>query len=722
MSRSAYGRSNRDGTSTFPLLSLLSWHAFQVTHRIALAAKVTEKSSAIILLMALSVAGAIFLLYTSLAIFHPYPLDYGEAPLVDQAARLAAGENIYRADLSSPPYTISNYPPLYVLILTPFVKLFGPTFLAGRAISTLSALASATFLSLIIYSQTKHRLAAATTGLFLLANPYVTHWSSLLRIDLLALAFSTAALYVLTKKPASRRRVIAGAILLVAAVFTRQSYALAAPLAAFVSLWFQPSLQGSHDAPNWRWRRLLSLDAAPGRRKALGLAAMVGGLVLLLFFILNTITHGGFYFNIVTANVNEFDMEQLEWHLSQLRDKAPIILAISGVFLLLAHRKLRFWPLVASYLFGATLAGLTIGKIGSNVNYFLEFSAALSLVAGAAIAWTGEHRWLRAILLILLSLQVGLLVQTTSDDYIDQLLERRGFSHEIRELEGLVAGTEGDVLADEYMGLITLQGRRLYIQPFEVTQLANAGLWDQSDFIENINNKEFPLVLIHHFPGFAVYEQRWTQEMLSAIEKNYTLSHTLADTFVYRPRGSRLNDSINPLFCPSAQWQMPTSGGFGVQWSENELNIFGWGNKNTVPVYAVADGVLIRPLDWEGAVAIQHDDPLNRGEKVWTVYADMLSASGYESYILDDFPPGSTEIPVHAGQLLGYQGEWSGRIYWPKPSHLRFAVVNEIQSSIMMNEDAFKNALDPTLYLGISLNDGDASPYLQKLRCKEDNN
>jgi hypothetical protein len=692
-----------------------------VRQRIALAAKVTEKSAAILLLMALSVAGAIFLIYTTWAILHPYPLDYGEAPLVDQAVRLAAGENIYRTDLSSPPYTISNYPPFYVLLLAPFVKLFGPTFLAGRAISVVSALASATFLSLIIYSWTKHRLAAATTGLFLLANPYVTHWSGLLRIDLLALAFSTAALYLLTKQPASRRRVIAGALLLVAAIFTRQSYALAAPLAAFVSLWFQPSLGDSHDASMGGWPRFLSLDASPGRRRALGLAVMVGGLTLLFFFILNISTHGGFYFNVVTANVNKFDMEQLEWHLGQLRDTAPILLALSGIFLLFAHRKLRVWPLVASYLIGASLAGLTIGKIGSNVNYLLELSAAFSLVAGAAIAWTGEHRWLRAILLMLLSLQVGLLIQTTSDDYIDQLLERRGFSHEIRELEDIVAGTEGEVLADEYMGLITLQGQALYIQPFEVTQLANAGLWDQSAFVENIQNKEFPMILIHHFPDFPVYESRWTPEMLSAIEKNYYLSHSLADTFVYRPRGSRLNDSIKPLFCPSAQWQMPTSGGFGIQWSENGLNVFGWGNKNTVPVYAVADGVLTRPSAWEGAVAIQHDDPLNPGDKVWTVYADMLSASGHESYILDDFPPGSTEIPVNAGQLLGYQGEWSGRIYWPKSIHLRFAVVNEIPSSIMMKDDDFKNALDPTLYLGISLNDGDASPYLQTLRCKEDN-
>jgi hypothetical protein len=455
---------------------------------------------------------------------------------------------------------------------------------------------------------------------------------------------------------------------------------------------------------------------------AFGLAVMVGGLVLLLFFILNIVTHGGFYFNVVTANVNEFDMEQLEWHLGQLRDTAPILLGMSVIFLIFAHRKIRFWPLVVFYLIGASLAGLTIGKIGSNVNYLLELSAALSLVAGATIAWTGEHRWLRAVLLVLLSLQVGLFIQTTLNDYMEGLIERRSLLVEISELESLVAGTDGIILADEYMGLITLQRQPLYIQPFEVTQLANAGLWDQRAFVGNIENKEFPMVLIHHFPDFPVYESRWTPEMLSAIEKNYTLSHSLADTFVYRPRGSRLIDSIKPLFCPSAPWRFPSSGAFGVQWRENGLNIFSWGSKNTVPVYAVADGFLTRYSGWEGVLVIRHDDPLNPGDQVWTVYADMLSASGNESYIPDDFPPGSIEMPVNAGQLLGYQGEWSGRIYWPMPAHLRFAVVNEIPSSIMMNDDLFKNAVDPTPYLGISLNDGDGSTSLQKLQCKEDNN
>ena len=87
-------------------------------------------------LLLLSLAAVGFLIYQGQALSHPYPLDYGEASLVDQAMRLAAGQNIYRPDISSPPYTIFNYPPLCVLSLVPFVKVFGPNFLAGRSISS----------------------------------------------------------------------------------------------------------------------------------------------------------------------------------------------------------------------------------------------------------------------------------------------------------------------------------------------------------------------------------------------------------------------------------------------------------------------------------------------------------------------------------------------------------------------------------------------------------
>ncbi|MBE0695489.1 MAG: hypothetical protein IH586_01055, partial [Anaerolineaceae bacterium] len=72
-----------------------------------------------------------------------YPLDYGEGPLLDQTLRIASGENIYHNDFSVPPFTISNYPPVFLLLQAPFALIFGPAFWYGRLISILGALLTA---------------------------------------------------------------------------------------------------------------------------------------------------------------------------------------------------------------------------------------------------------------------------------------------------------------------------------------------------------------------------------------------------------------------------------------------------------------------------------------------------------------------------------------------------------------------------------------------------
>lgn len=671
-----------------------------------------EDGTKIMLTIFLSLTTVIFVSYALQAVFFPYPLDYGEAPLVDQAMRLAAGQNIYRPDLSSPPYTVSNYPPLYALLLVPFVELFGPSFLAGRAISVLCSLASATFLAGIVGTFSRDRIAALTTGLLFLAIPYVVGWSSLLRVDLLALALSLAALYVVARWPTTRRGLVVSGLLLVAAIYTRQSYALAAPLAAFVWLW-------THD-----WRR------------AIGLAALVGGVSLLLFLVLQALTRGGFFYNIVAANVNEFDAGRLGhwWH--GLRETAPMLLVLGVVFLFLAPRRIGLWPLVIPYLIGAFLSGLTIGKIGSNANYFLELSAALSLVVGIYVAWSHEHSWLRAAVLVILALQAGMLMRATLKDPVEGLKRRLlpakdPQSTAFRDLNWIVERADGPVLADEFMGIMTLQGKPLYIQPFEVTQLANAGMWDQRPLLESIRNREFPAIFIHHFAGYPVYQERWTPEMLSVITQNYVATDFLADTVVFRPRNVEKDGPANLEACPGAPWRLPTRSEMGMWWTSKQLALMGQGYENTVPVYAVADGLLTRRSGWVDAVAIQHDDRLRPGEKVWSFYGGMAGGGGAESFVVEDFPLGSDGVPVKRGQLLGYQGQWwrGGHPIWV---HLHFAVLPAkadgsfpaemlglvADEGPVSGETEADQPLDPSPYLGTVGSAVMGRPTWLPLRCQ----
>ncbi len=630
--------------------------------------------------------------YQFLAVPNRYSLDYGEAPLVDQAMRLASGENIYYADLSEPPYTISNYPPLYVSVLAASVKLFGPasTFQAGRILSALCAWMASLCLAIIIYRVTRDHVAAGGAALTFIAFPFVLYWSPLLRIDMLALALSLSALYVLVSEPFSARRLVLSAVLLVAAIYTRQSYALAAPLAGFVWLL----------ARDWR--------------QALRLTALVGGLSLALFFTLNGLTHGGFYFNIVTANVNEFTLDQLRFNWERFHEAALVPLVIGVFSLFLIPRWNPLWTLAAPYLVGSALSALTIGEVGSNVNYLLELCAALGLAAGVLIAWSRVyiHPYsLRAALLILMSFGVLKMINTTVTDYTGDLRERHAAATDLTQLEALVAETPGLILADEYMGMLTLQGRALVIQPFEVTQLALAGKWDQTVLLERIKNKEFDSIIIYDRPWL---NERWTPEMLDAVTRSYRLVDIVAENKIYKASMPATTTNIDS--CPEARWRLPSESSLGIKWQDNGIDFFGLGTEGTLPVRAVADGLLTRLPEWMDAVAILHDDPLNSGKKVWSYYGGMADNYGSESFVAEEFPAGIADIPVKSGQVLGYQGTWSGIPLRPKWVHTSFAVVEASGQNTFPEEVSKELTLDPTLYIGLSIETENKN--LQKLKCK----
>jgi hypothetical protein len=106
----------------------------------------------------------------------------------------------------------------------------------------------------------------------------------------------------------------------------------------------------------------------------------------------------------------------------------------------------------------------------------------------------------------------------------------------LASLERIVDDSKGPVLADEYAGLLPLNGRRIYLQPFEMTQLQRDGRWDQGPLLLSIERREFTAILIWK-PPYApdVERERWTQEIVEAIAENYEPEHKYAGTLVYRP-------------------------------------------------------------------------------------------------------------------------------------------------------------------------------------------
>jgi hypothetical protein len=164
--------------------------------------------------------------------------------------------------------------------------------------------------------------------------------------------------------------------------------------------------------------------------------------------------------------------------------------------------------------------------------------------------------------------------------------------------------------------------------------------------------------------------------------------------------------------CGEAPFVMPTDGIIGFIWgdsfrpghSHQGLDIFGGGEINESPVIAAYPGYLTRLPDWKSSVIVRiPEDPLQPGRQIWTYYTHLADENG-RSFIDSQFPPGTYEVFVEAGTLLGYQGNFSGDPNNPTGIHLHFSIVRDDGSGNFRNELEIQNTLDPSPYLGLPVN------------------
>ncbi|MBZ0287561.1 MAG: M23 family metallopeptidase [Anaerolineae bacterium] len=197
--------------------------------------------------------------------------------------------------------------------------------------------------------------------------------------------------------------------------------------------------------------------------------------------------------------------------------------------------------------------------------------------------------------------------------------------------------------------------------------------------------------------------------------------------FVDPASRSGLTTAMGRNACPDAAFILPSDGFVGLLWDDPArpysglrphagIDIFGDGAPGTVSVYAAYDGWLSRASDWMSSVIIRHDDPLQSGRIIWTYYTHMAARDGSQSFISSEFPAGTTEKAVSQGTLLGYQGEFAGAGAAPIGMHVHFSVVQSDAESSFKNEAAIENTLDPSPYLGMTLNLADSPP--RPIRCQ----
>ena len=332
-----------------------------------------------------------YLGYAARATTFPFRLDYGEGSVWQQAL-LIPGPQLY-GDITQFPFIVFNYPPVYHLAIRAISALQVDPLAAGRGVTLAATIAIALLVGGIVFAamleidSTIARIVGATVAsLMVLTYKPVQVWATLMRVDMLAIAFSMGGIYFTI---VARRKTVtfcAAVLLFVLALYTKQTQ-LSAPIAAILVA----------TAVNFR-----------SASKAVAFGLCIG---FIPFAILELETNGGFWRHIVEYNFhNRFFFGILKKNLYDQRHNAIGLLAGVMTFGFLwwsevnSHypRNLRDWirniresvrlrtlTILSLWFIFASAQLVTLGKEGASSNYLIEWMCITTMPIGmlASIAW-----------------------------------------------------------------------------------------------------------------------------------------------------------------------------------------------------------------------------------------------------------------------------------------------------------------------------------------------
>lgn len=89
--------------------------------------------------------------------------------------------------------------------------------------------------------------------------------------------------------------------------------------------------------------------------------------------------------------------------------------------------------------------------------------------------------------------------------------------------------------------VLVAAGRPIELQPFELSQLAYSGVWDQGPLLQAIESRRYPVILIYtNDETPPIDDYRWTPEMRAAIDRSYAVTESIprqnGRTLAHRPR------------------------------------------------------------------------------------------------------------------------------------------------------------------------------------------
>jgi hypothetical protein len=505
------------------------------------------------LIARLVIAAYHYLDYAIQAIRYPFGLDYGEG-IVWQQAVMIPSKSMY-GDITKYPYIVFHYPPLYHLVTRVAARAGMDWLTAGRAVSVASTGIAVLAAAALVYAVSSQRfskfasLSGALIGsLYILTQKAIIEWSPLMRVDMLAIAFSLSGLLLCIWSIRTGACLYLAVFAFVAAVYTKQTALVAAVAGIGPFLVLRP-------------------------RQAI-LPMLCGLLVISTALVaLSLYTDGGFLRHTVGYNLNPFSAHRAYWSVvSLIRNNASFVGLVSAAGLVVAMlvvAELRTsglkhmtaylrsnpfaWGLVTlfTYFVISTPTLATLGKTGAGPNYAIEWLCAGSLLVGLAFAAT-IHMALQAanfntaiLAPIIVSLiAVALTVHTSPFHGPDEAkLHDVEQQQQLARLISWIRAAPKPVLSDD-MVLLMSAGKQVPLEPAIFAELSATGQWDEKLELNLIETEAFEFIVTERNRS-----SKYTTAAAKAIDLAYPKQEDLADYVIHLPNDTRC-ELGPPLRCP----------------------------------------------------------------------------------------------------------------------------------------------------------------------------
>lgn len=303
----------------------------------------------------------------------PFPFDYDQAEgfELNNAILLSQGRCAW-CNNDVFPFFASGYAPLFHIIMTPFVWIFGTGFWYGRLIIFVATLVTAYAIAFAIRREKIAWWIAALAGMSFLASNFIYHIAPLLRQHLLMVMFETLAIVIIA--PAfehtgweRRKRLLLAFMMLLLAGYTKQlAYSTCIAVAAWVFL--------------------------RNPRTALMYSFGLGAVAAVIFGYAMVITEGQWWVNIISSNQNEYITEQFTSLLRLFLNLhwALVLLALIYTLHEVYFRRLSIYVVWFIVSFISTIGA---GKWGAGDSYFATTLVATCIFAGLMLGQSYHRKF-----------------------------------------------------------------------------------------------------------------------------------------------------------------------------------------------------------------------------------------------------------------------------------------------------------------------------------------